>query len=391
MACRSILETFCIAVVLAVAGAVDAARADSSFSQYPGFADYFTANPRSDAVPGAVDKALLARHRPRFFLPEEHAGLISFYDDYIAQGTLVDGKGELVSENVTPEILNRYRDDTQAVFTHIPSTVRSQRPVVFGRVDRIAFPMGGGRSEPMTVLTYHAVFRNSGLVAGLSWWQAGFVRLAANPRDWHQLDHYTAVYLILDSSDRPAALMLQQHNYVRSYLFGEALDLPDDGRPAIDVAIRSNELYPHAPGRRTHRAVRFIEVQALRHMLGAAEAPTFAGEDITDPAREQDYALDFLPHSDAFYSFAGYLGERRMLPGRDGPPGADYNTLPNLKPLARQIAVGYWREGNKDDIRRMESTYGSTGDLLGFVKLQGEVFAANLDCLRRRKQGCTLQ
>ena len=90
-------------------------RAESNFSQYTGFADYFAANPRSDAGPGAVGKALLARHRPRFFLPEEHAGLISFYDDYIAQGTLVDGKGELVSENVTPEILNRHRNDPAAV------------------------------------------------------------------------------------------------------------------------------------------------------------------------------------------------------------------------------------------------------------------------------------
>lgn len=376
---------------LAVAGIAEVARADSNFSQYPGFADYFAANPRSDVMPGAVERALLARHRPRFFLPEGHAGLISFYDDYIAQGTLVDGKGEPVSHKVTPEMLNRHKQDPSAVFTHIPTTVTSERAVVFGRVDRIALPMGGGRSEPMTVLTYHAVFRNSGLVAGLSWWQAGFVGLAANPRDWHQLDHYTAVYLLLDRTDRPVALMLQQHNYVRSYLFGETLVLPADGRPEVDVAIRSNELYPHAPGRRSHRAVRFIEAQALRYMLGTAEPPTFAGEDITDPVREQDYALEFLPHSDAFYSFAGYLGERRMLPGRSGPPGADYNTLPNLKPLARQFAAGYWREGNSGDIRRMESTYGRTGDLLGFVRLQGEVFAANLDCLRRGRQGCALQ
>ncbi len=372
-------------------GVQSKAFADGNFSQYPGFAEFFAANPRSDMAASPAEQVLLRRHRPRFHLPAEHAGLISFYDDYIAQGTLVDGKGELVSENVTRDILNRYRNDIQAVFTHIPSTVRSEQPVVFGRVDRIALPMGGGRSEPMTVLTYHAVFRNSGVLAGLSWWQAGLVGLAANPRDWHQLDHYTAVYLLLDRADEPVALMLQQHNYVRSYLFGEALDLPADGRPEVDVAIRSNELYPHAPGRRAHRAVRFIEVQALRYMLGAAEAPTFGGEDITDPVREQDYALEFLPHSDAFYSFAGYLGERRMLPGRDGPPGADYNTLPRLKPLARQLAVGYWREGNKDDIRRMESTYGRTGDLLGFVRVQGDVFAANLDCLRRGKQGCSLR
>ena len=42
-------------------------------------------------------------------------------------------------------------------------------------------------------------------------------------------------------------------------------------------------------------------------------------------------------------------------------------------------------------IRRMETTYGRTGDLLGFIAVQREVFAANLDCLRRARQGCSLQ
>ena len=380
-----------VLAVLVMLCLVAGARADSNFSQYPGFAEYFAANPRSDSPAGAADQALLHRHRPRFFLPRGHSGLISFYDDYIAQGVLTDGADEVVSRNVTREILNRHKRDSGAVFRHIPSSVTSRGPVVFGRVDRSSVALGSNGSETMTFLTYHAVFRNSGLIAGISWWQSGAVRLAADPRDWHQLDHYTAATVVLDARGKAVALMLQQHNYNRTYLFGEGVDLPADGRPLVDVAIRSNELYPHAQGRRTHRAVRFLEVASLRFMLGATVAPTFAGSDITDPDGESDYALEFLPQTDAFYSFQGFLGERRMLPGRDGPPGADYNTLPALKPLGRQLAMGYWREGNAGDIERMEQTYGRNGDLLGFIAGQARVLTLNRDCLALRKKGCRLQ
>jgi hypothetical protein len=48
----------------------------------------------------------------------------------------------------------------------------------------------------------------------------------------------------------------------------------------------------------------------------------------------------------------GYLGERRLLPGRDGPPGADYDTLPPLKPLPRQLVAFAWRPGHPKDLRR---------------------------------------
>ena len=294
----------------------------------------------------------------------------------------------MVSSAVTREILNRHRHDPDVVFQHIPSPAASRGPVVFGRIDRAPVALGDGRSETMTFLTYHAVFRSSGLIAGISWWQSAAVRLIADPADWHQLDHYTAATVVLDAGGRPVALMLQQHNYNRTYLFGEAVDLPKDGRPLVDVAIRSNELYPHAKGRREHRAVRFLEVASLRFMLGAAAAPSFAGSDITDPERETEYTLEFLPQTDAFYSFQGFLGERRMLPGRDGPPGADYNTLPSLKPLGRQLAVGYWREGNAGDIDRMERTYGRNGDLIGFIAGQAAVLGANIECVQR---GCALK
>ena len=91
----------------------------------------------------------------------------------------------------------------------------------------------------------------SGLPAGLSLAAAIPLGLVADLDDWHQLDHYTAAFVVLDGDGRPVALTLQQHNYLRTHLVGESVRLGSDGRFDIDVAIRSNELYPHTPGGRS--------------------------------------------------------------------------------------------------------------------------------------------
>jgi len=55
-----------------------------------------------------------------------------------------------------------------------------------------------------------------------------------------------------------------------------------------------------------------------------------------------------LPPDDAFYTFRGWLGARRRLPGRTGPPGADFNTIPAFKPMGIQLMAFYWHEGQRD-------------------------------------------
>ena len=87
----------------------------------------------------------------------------------------------------------------------------------------------------------------------------------------------------------------------------------------------------------------------------------------------------------------GYLGERRLLPGRDGPPGARYNTLPRLKPLPAQILGGYWRELNEGDWARYRRSREHGSDPAEFARAQGRVFHRNLACLRRSKSDCTPQ
>ena len=381
----------CLTGLLLICVRAGSAAADRNFSQRPGFAEYFAANPPADAA-GPADRALARRHAPRFHLPAGHEGPIDFYRDYIAHGYLITGDGVRI-DGPTASDLNRYRDDVRAEFTHAPGGVEP-RPVVYGTVERTGLwaPEEQDRpAEEFTVLTYHLAFRVSGLPAGLSLAAAIPLRLVADLDDWHQLDHYTAAFVVLAADGRPVALTLQQHNYLRTYLVGESVELGPDGRFDVDVAIRSNELYPHVPGRTVRRAVRFLDHDARAFMMGFGKRPMMSADDITDPDRTVDYELAFLPGSDAFYSFHGFLGERRRLPGRDGPPGARYNTLPELKPLSAQILDGYWREGNEGDWARYRNSRENGSVPAGFARAQAAVFHRNLGCLRRERKGCALQ
>ena len=123
----------CLAgLVVAAAGA---AAAETNFSKYPGFAEFFAANPPT-GVPNEGDRALLRRHAPRFHLPAGHEGPIDFYRDYIAHGYLVTGDGVRI-DGPTAEELNRHRDDPAAVFVHVPAGDASPSvPVVYAGIER---------------------------------------------------------------------------------------------------------------------------------------------------------------------------------------------------------------------------------------------------------------
>ncbi len=388
---RALARFGCVVVILLLAVCGGASAADRNFSQYPGFAEHFAANPPAPAA-GPADQALARRHAPRFHLPAGHEGPIDFYRNYIAHGYLVTGDG-LRIEGPTPADMNRYRDDVRAEFTHVPGGARP-RPVVYASVERTGLWAPGEDEkgiEEFTVVTYHLVFRVSGLPAALPLAFALPLRLVADLDDWHQLDHYTAAFVVLDAAERPVALTLQQHNYLRTYLVGESVELGSDGRYHIDIAIRSNELYPHAPGRTVRRAVRFLDFKARAFMMGFGERPVMSADDITDPDRTVDYELEFLPGADAFYAFHGFLGERRRLPGRDGPPGARYNTRPQLKPLPAQVLDGYWRDGNEGDWARYQRSREKEAGRAGFARAQAAVFHHNLACLRRLRRDCELR
>ena len=69
------------------------------------------AHPPATTVPSPDDQALLQRFRPRFYKAEGEPGPEDFYVDYVAHGRLYEGDGRLVSDHVTPALLNAHKDE----------------------------------------------------------------------------------------------------------------------------------------------------------------------------------------------------------------------------------------------------------------------------------------
>jgi len=325
--------------VLTAVAAGAGCSGDAPFSQQPGFDAWLAAHPPDPEAATRAERDLLRQYRPALYVPEDAPGPLSFYDDYIAQGQLRTPRGRWNA--VDRRRLNEHAHEADAVFTHEPPADPEPEPVALGRVRH-------GWLEPIGRLTFvqwHFVFRYSGLPADQPLWQRLAANALADPDDWHQLDHYTAATLVLGPGEEPLGVLLQQHNAVRAYWFGRDWPLPDDGRIALAAAVRSNELYPRAGTRRRHRVTRFLEADNLRWLAtGAGSAPWTASHDVTVAGQRVDYTLRFLPGTDAFYRFQGRLGSERRLPGRSGPPGADYNTLPALQSPVDQFCLLRWHE-----------------------------------------------
>ncbi len=324
---------------LAALTALAGCSGDAPFSQYPGFDAWFAAHPPDPEPATRAERDLLRRYRPALYVPEGASGPLSFYDDYIGHGELRAPQGRWNA--VDRSRLNAHAHEVDAVFTHEAPADPDAEPVALGRVrDGWLEPIGR-----LTFVQWHFVFRYSGLPADLSFWQALAAHALADPKDWHQLDHYTAATLVLGPGEEPLGVILQQHNALRSYWFGRDWPTPDDGRITLTAAERSNELYRHTGERRRHRVTQFLEADNVRWLAtGAGPAPWTASHDITAGGERVDYTLRFLPGTDAFYRFQGRLGSERRLPGRSGPPGADYNALPAFKSPVDQFCLMRWHE-----------------------------------------------
>ena len=334
---------------------------ETLFSEFPGFDQYLKKNQPSDVLASPTEQALLTQYRPRIFMAEGQTRFLDFYADYIGSGALyLDG--ELVSDKVDQNLLNQHKKSSLAEFRHKPLTSQGT-PVAYGRVDYDTLSYQE-QSYPLTFLSYNLVFAHSGLIKGLASWQRMAMGVVGNNEDWHQLDHYVGLTVVLHE-EQPLAVLMQQHNYQTVWMLDPSKDdtqqadnhsptnplpkhaleksllLPTDGRIAVDVAMQSNEIYPHLSELTRHPGVSFVNADNIEFFKTGQNKPMMAGWDITHGQKEQDYTLKFLPTSDAFYTFKGRLGEKRTLPGRDGPPGAQYVTLPGLMPWSTRLVTGF--------------------------------------------------
>jgi hypothetical protein len=317
------------------------------------FEHWYAANPPSTSGPSPTDRALLESHKPIYYLGAAARDPVDFYASYIANGTLHDAQGRVIASSPDRATLNAHARDPSVRFIHDGPAAVPGPSAVYGRIDHDTMPFPDGPRD-LIFLTYTLAFETSGLPFGLSSLQEFAARAVADPDDWHQLDHYINVTLVLDAikpARQPVAAIFQHHNYLRTWRLGGAdgpgrLAWPSSGRIEVDIALRSNEAYPHQAPAARWRCASFMEGSAARWLVTGRSKPLTAAEDVTEPTRRiDDLPLITLPPSDAFYTFRGALGASRQLPGRSGPPGADFNTLAGLKRPAVQLAVSYWYDG----------------------------------------------
>lgn len=343
-------------VVLLSAGC---SKTEPSFTELPGFKKYFDDNKPSEKIPSEADQQLLAQFKPRVFMAKGQTKFIDFYADYIANGSLyLDGK--LTSKTVTQNSLNKHTENIKAEFRH--SGIKQKvSPVIYASIHRNEL-VYNNKSLPLTFLNYNLVFANSGLLKGLAGWQRLAMGIVGDNDDWHQLDHYVGLSVVL-SDEKPIAVMLQQHNYQTTYLVTDkttknSIKLADDQRVAVDVAMQSNELYLHSKDLKRHPGLSWVQEDSIEFLNTGKNKPMMAGWDVTHGEVEQEYSLKFLPTADAFYTFKGKLGESRKLPGRDGPPGANYVTLPPLMPLPNRMVSGYRPRQVHTEKKKIKALFG---------------------------------
>lgn len=363
-----------------------------SFADYPGFTEVYGDRCGSSSpakIPTALDQRLLTRFRPHFIVPPAGRFPISFYGDYLPYAVLRAYPDEkILSPSVTRETLISHWEDLTVYLDFDFKKYRAEgkdrkfkskknsgladgwRPTIYGRAyyERVVFPgdSGGQVEIKLVFLKYNLVFPVSGLPKCLPFFYEGTLRLAGmSAEDWHQLDNFVAVYIVLTEGHEPIAAILAQHNHHQSYLIGKHLPLPHDDRLIFDIALRSNEIYPSLKGEKPvrHRVIRWSLYK--KYLLTGEDPPFFRGDDLTygmeAGGTNFDYDLVFLSSCDPFYTAKIHLGEPRPFfskyIGRDGPPGADYYAMPALIAPGNLLKSSYLHNDRPEDILFIEKNF----------------------------------
>ncbi len=376
----SLLLAFILVTIMP--GYASAEKKYRSFANRPGFDEYYKDRCVQEGSPPGEDRELLERFRPRLILPPGGNYPIDFYRDYLPFTILRHYPDrEIITRNVTPEVLavnvdNRevYLDFQRKKYKRAGLERRlgkedkgvpleERRPVIYGRVYRedVTFPTDDGFSRPynLTFLKYNIVFATSGLAAKLPLPIKLFLTVMGfSLQDWHELDNFVAVHIVLDEEEKPIAVILAQHNHHRTFLLGRDLPVPDDSRSLFDIALRSNEIYPASDSSEPvkHRVVRWSLY--MEYLLSGEDPPFIRGKDLTfgknAGGREIDCDLVLLSPCDPLYTARILLGEPRHFMGkyigRDGPPGSDYYNIPKLLPLGSLMKFAYLHDGDPEDI-----------------------------------------
>jgi hypothetical protein len=355
-----------------------------SFADRPGFTQYYQDRCQDQDLqtPENSDIELLKRFRPRIVLAPGGLYPVDFYRDYLPNTVMRSWPDKkLFLPRVSPQNLMDNRSNRQVYLdldfdryheaglhrrmgqeTQVVS-LEERPPVVYGRVYRETVPFtdeeGTVSKFDLTFLKYNLIFAISGLPAQLSQGSRALLWISGMTReDWHELDNFVAIHIVLDEDKQLVAVILAQHNHHRTYMVERDIPEPSDSRLIFDVALRSNEVYTGSKASESvsHRVVRWSLY--LDYLLSGEDPPWLRGNDMTygvnAGGREINYGLVALSPCDPLYTAEILLGEPRpfwgIYLGRDGPPGSDYYNVPELLPMGNLLKFGYLQDGDEEDI-----------------------------------------
>jgi len=356
----------------------------------PKFKAWLMALTYTDENPGDMgaktaknEKALLERFRPRVFIAPKGRLPVDFYGFYLPNTVVRDDNGAIIKKSPTKLFLKSIERKAGLYLVYQgPDSPCEGRGCVgymstgYGRVYRemAHFRTNAGiKKMPLIILKYNFAFTYSGVPAEIGGIKEAILSLFMDPGKVHELDIHGAIHIILDAKQRPLVLLLAQHNYFRSYVFGKDIaEMPGDNRVKVCFALRSNEPYPCPSGKAPLRRRTVGNPVNMSYVINGTDRPFLSGEDLVfgpeSGARAVPYRLKFLPHKDPLYVSWIPLGAKEKILFfdsyyRKGPPGMDMNTWPRLKKYSDIMQFWYLRDGNSEDAALLKGAFRSFFDV----------------------------
>ncbi len=329
------------------------------------------------------DKALLEKFRPRVFIAPKGEMPVDFYRFYLPNTVVRDENGSIIKKSPTRSTLKGIERNAGWYLDFVGEDspckdlgCAGYMATGYGRVyrERASFRLGSGTAKmPLIILKYNFAFPYSGIPAEVGTLKESLLGLFLDPARVHELDIHGAIHVILDEKQVPLILLLAQHNYFRSYVFGDDIPpLPADNRARVCFALRSNEPYP-CPMGKTPAVKRAVGNPVnIGYLINGTHRPFLSGRDIVfgpgGGARPVTYRLTFLPRKDPLYVSWIPLGAKEKILFfssyyRKGPPGMDMNTWPELKKYSDIMQFWYIRDGSPEDAALMQGAFRSFMDV----------------------------
>jgi len=324
------------------------------------FEDYFNSfKSNMENLPqNEYSRKLLEEYKPKIYVHKDSYRPVDFYEDYVLNTVVKNKDGEIIKKAPTKEELielakerGNYLDLATSNEKYLNREVEVT-PKIYGRIyrDKIG-------EKSYLFLKYNMVFPYSGLPASTSKAKLLASKLIGNPKAWHELDIHGAYHIILEEDSlEPVGILLNQHNYHKSYILGKDVNLPKDKKMEIAVAKYSNE--PYLWNRKSEEVrTSGTAFEKLEYLYGRTNRGGFnSGKDYLGSEEEMEKVevkLETLSSDDLIYTSSMLLGDKKKIFGLietfylAGPPGMDYYTHPEMKDLGKLFS--FWSIDSNDD------------------------------------------